>query len=158
MRHLLVSLLVETARMYHKMLSFSTCVTLRAMKYLGIDYGTKRTGIAISDDEGSFAFPREIVLTSVLSEYILATIATEEISGIVVGESLASNGIHNSVDEKVKSFFENIKNKISIPIFFEGEGYSSVEAHRYQTQKGSRDDSAAAVILQRFLDKQNVTQ
>jgi putative Holliday junction resolvase len=128
------------------------------MKYLGIDYGLKRTGVAISDDAGSFAFPKEIVPTDIALEYILATVTTEKISGIVIGESLASNGIPNKVDEEVKSFTEKIKNKTKIPVFFEREGYSSVEAHRYQTKKGSRDDSAAAVILQRFLDKQNVTQ
>lgn len=123
------------------------------MKYLGIDYGTKRIGIAISDDEGSFAFPREIVSSENVFEYLEDVIKKENISGVVIGESLASNGLKNDILLETKSFAKKLEAKITVPIFFEREGYSTVEAHRYQTKKGNRDDSAAAVILQRFLDK-----
>lgn len=128
------------------------------MKYIGIDYGTKRTGIAISDDGNTFAFPRGIVPTDVLLEYIVAIVPVEKITGIVIGESLASNGQENSLVDRAKSFAKKLEEKTNLPIFFEREDFSSVEAHRYQTKKGGRDDSAAAVILQRFLDKKSVQQ
>lgn len=128
------------------------------MKYLGIDYGTKRTGIAISDEGNSFAFPKDIVPTDVVFEYIVATVAVDKIAGIVIGESLASNGEKNELGEKIKSFAKRVEEKTGLPVFFIREDFSSVEAHRYQTKKGSRDDSAAAVILQRFLDKKSMQQ
>ncbi len=124
------------------------------MKYLGIDYGTKRVGLATSDEDGSFAFPKEIIDTNVAIDHIALLISQEEIGGIVIGESLASNGQDNDVVSETKSFSKKLEAKINIPIFFIREDFSSVEAHRYQIKKGSRDDSAAAVILQRFLDKQ----
>ncbi len=124
------------------------------MKYLGIDYGTKRVGIAISDNDGSFAFPKGILPLEKSLDYIASLIQSENIQGVVVGQSVASNGVDNEVVQEAKSFASRLENKILVPIFFEREDFSSVEAHRYQTKKGSRDDSAAAVILQRFLDKQ----
>lgn len=128
------------------------------MRYLGIDFGTKRVGIAISDDDGSFAFPREIVSSTEIFEHLIEIVKKENISGIVIGESLASNGEENNVVKIAKSFAKKLESKISIPIYFEREDFSSVEAHRYQTKKGNRDDSAAAVILQRFLDKKSMQQ
>ena len=124
------------------------------MKYVGIDYGTKKVGIALSSDDGSFAFPREIVPTDDLLEYLQALIKEEEIQGFVIGQSLASNGQGNDIAERVQALGKKIEEKTTKPVFFVREDFSSVEAHRYQTKKGDRDDSAAAIILQRFLDKQ----
>ncbi len=129
-------------------------VPLGYMQYMGVDYGTKRVGIAISDEEGSFAFPKEIVATSEAVSFIKALCEMSPIGAVVIGESLATNGEENDVVIMAKSFAKKLESSISVPIFFEREGFSSVEAHRYQTKKGNRDDSAAAVILQRFLDKQ----
>lgn len=123
------------------------------MQYIGIDYGTKRVGIALSDEEGSFAFPKEIVATNEAIDSITALTEAGTITAIVIGESLANNGGENDILSHTRRFVEKLKTVVLIPIIFEREGFSSVEAHRYQTKKGNRDDSAAAVILQRFLDK-----
>lgn len=124
------------------------------MKYLGIDYGTKRIGIAISDEEGSFAFPHSIVGANEKPEEAIALLVQKEsIVGIVIGDSRASNDMQNPLSQKTKVFAEKLSQKINTPIYFEQEGFSSFEAHRYQPKAGNRDDSAAAIILQRFLDK-----
>lgn len=124
------------------------------MKYLGIDYGTKRIGIAISDEEGSFAFPHSIVEANEKPEEVVVLLVQKEsIAGIVIGDSRASNDMQNPLSQKAKMFAEKLSQKISTPIYFEQEGFSSFEAHRYQPKAGNRDDSAAAIILQRFLDK-----
>jgi putative Holliday junction resolvase len=128
------------------------------MKYIGVDYGTKRIGVAISDEEASFAFPKEIIPIDGAVDKILEIVSEEDIKGVVFGQSLASNGQDNDLVEKAKMFAKKVESKTSIPIYFEREDFSSVEAHRYQTKKGSRDDSAAAVILQRFLDKKSMQQ
>ena len=125
------------------------------MKYLGIDYGTKRIGIAVSDEEGAFAFPKEILESTPAAAGAIAQLVQDEaISTIVVGYSLASNGQENAIASAVETFIAKLKGATSIPIVLEREDFSTVEAHRYQTSAGPRDDSAAAIILQRFLDKQ----
>lgn len=124
------------------------------MKYLGIDYGTKRVGIAVSDDGGSFAFPKVVIENAQALETVTTLCKDEGISAIVIGESVASNGETNDLMKAVNTFKEKLAVATNLPIFFEREDYSSVEAHRYQTAAGNRDDSAAAIILQRFLDKQ----
>ena len=126
------------------------------MKYMGVDYGTKRIGIAISDENGEFAFPKVILDADSQSPQVVSTLASEEkVSGIVIGESLATNGAPNALVEQTTRFKEKLGSITTIPIYLEREGFSTVEAHRYQPTKGARDDSAAAIILQRFLDKQS---
>lgn len=124
------------------------------MKYLGIDYGTKRIGIAISDDEGTFAFPYSIIpADTTLFESIKIIVEKEKVESIVIGESVASNGAPNELVEQSLRFKKKLETFFSVPVYFEREGYSTVEAHRYQVKAGNRDDSAAAIILQRYLDK-----
>ena len=122
------------------------------MKYLGIDYGTKRIGIAISDENGEFAFPKMIVGPQEVVEKVAELVAQEQIGGIVIGKSVASNGLENEMAIAAEAFRAKLSLHINVPVYFQQEGYSSMEAHRYQTDAGSRDDSAAAIILQRFLD------
>lgn len=125
------------------------------MKYLGLDYGTKRIGIALSDENGEFAFPKSIIPSDTSAINTIVQIVTEEsVEGIVLGESLATNEVHNQLAQQTLQFKEKLAQMTTVPIVLEREGFSTVEAHRYQTKKGSRDDSAAAIILQRFLDKQ----
>lgn len=124
------------------------------MKYLGIDFGMKKIGIAVSDDDGSFAFPKGIIGNEHAMGEIVALCAAEKIEHIVIGESVATNEEKNIVAEAARAFAEALAAKTDIAISFEREDFSSVEAHRYQTAAGNRDDSAAAIILQRFLDKQ----
>lgn len=122
------------------------------MKYLGIDYGTKRIGIAVSDETGEFAFPKGIVGVQTAVSEIAELSRKESVGAIVVGKSVASNGVENEIAEKAEAFGKKLSTELSLPIFFQQESFSTVEAHRYQVIAGSRDDSAAAIILQRFLD------
>lgn len=123
------------------------------MKYLGIDYGERYIGLAVSDEDGSFAFPHSIVETNDAIQKIVSIWNSEKIEAVVIGESVASNGEHNEIFNKTLSFKEKLETKVSLPIFFEKEYFSSVEASRYQQNSGRKDDSAAAIILQRFLDR-----
>jgi putative Holliday junction resolvase len=124
------------------------------MKYLGIDYGTKRIGIAVSDEAGEFAFPKMIVSPKEALQKLSELVATEQI--IVIGKSVASNGMDNDISLQAESFRAKISLAINVPVYFQQEGFSTMEAHRYQIKAGSRDDSAAAIILQRFLDTKKV--
>ncbi len=66
------------------------------MKYLGIDFGEKRIGIAFSDDEGTMAFPREVMAASPkLAEEIGKLAAKEGVCEVVLGESRNFAGKEN---------------------------------------------------------------
>lgn len=136
------------------------------MKFLGIDFGTKRIGIAISDENATFAFPKTVLkndknLVSNLSELI----QNEKIESIVIGESLDEQGLANKVNQDIKNFIEVLEREFNLPIEKEKEFFSSFEAHgrlgkeslndrKTKIEKGSDLDSkAAAIILQRYLDK-----
>jgi putative Holliday junction resolvase len=131
------------------------------MKYLGIDFGSKKCGLAVSDDRGTVAVPLKIVPTEDLEkevDYILSNVLFER---IVFGESVNSKGEHNAVWELTKKFADSLKEKYEarflngeIEIKFEKEFLSSKHA-RYLDNEKDVDDRAAALILQRFLDKEN---
>ena len=126
------------------------------MRYIGVDYGSKRVGVAVSDSEGLLAFPREIVPQKESLQYILTLCQEMPCGGIVIGKSLDSNGNQNRIMDAIHDFETVLMKHTKTPIYFEREDFSSFEAHRFQLEKGNRDDSAAAIILQRFLDKKNM--
>ena len=126
------------------------------MKCLGIDYGTKRIGLAISDEEGKIAFPRAILENKEgFIERIVEFIEKEKIERIVIGESVNTKGEDNKIMEEVDALSLVLKNKTGIFVAEEKEFFTSVEARRFQ-DGGSVDDSAAAIMLQRYLDKQQL--
>ncbi|MBP7006924.1 MAG: Holliday junction resolvase RuvX [Candidatus Pacebacteria bacterium] len=131
------------------------------MRFLGIDYGGKRVGLAISDDGGRIAFPKGIVPNDdKLVDYIYSLVDEEKIEEIVLGESMDYSGAPNKIEREVNIFLENIKNRLNIPINRQKEFFTSVEARKLGDMRGdvsSVDDSAAALILQRYLDKINNT-
>ncbi|MCC6198720.1 pre-16S rRNA-processing nuclease YqgF [Candidatus Nomurabacteria bacterium] len=124
------------------------------MKYLGIDVGTVHTGFAVGDDSSGFAFPKEVVPAKEALDAAARLCKEEHIGSIVIGQSLASNEVPNEVQFAIQRFAQQLQEHTGITQVFEREDFSSVEAHRYQQSSGRQDDSAAAIILQRFLDKQ----
>jgi len=139
------------------------------MKYIGIDYGTKRVGVALSDDDGKLAFPYSVFDNDEkLVEKLASLCEDEKIEQMVIGESTNYEGQDNPVMKEIKRFEEMVKTDCDIPIHFEKEWMTSISARaleevkkpvaneRRQEKKVDRtDDRAAALILQRFLDKQN---
>ena len=141
------------------------------MRYLGIDYGTKRVGVAVSDEMGSLAFPRAIFSNNAeLIPNILKLFEEEEIGGIVLGESHTQSGQENKVMKEITVFKEKLEQETGRQVFLESEFMTSMEASRQrfemQSEQGRNtrsdktkiDDSAAALILQRFLDKKNFSK
>ncbi|MEK7115527.1 MAG: Holliday junction resolvase RuvX [Patescibacteria group bacterium] len=124
------------------------------MKFLGIDYGTKRVGLALSDEEGRVAFPKMILENNPqLIEKLKIFASENKAEGIVVGESLLSTGEENKIMAEARAFAERLGKGAELPVFFEKEFFTSVEARRHQ-EHTEVDDSAAALILQRYLDRQ----
>ena len=143
------------------------------MKFLGIDYGTKRIGVAISDENGALAFPKEIVLNDAHTLKRLGEIIEQEnIGEFVIGESVDFSGKLNALSARIEVFILELQEKFGLPIHKQKEFLTSVEARRSKSGKaesspsqahskikqiksGRIDASAAALILQRYLDKKN---
>ena len=125
------------------------------MKFLGIDYGSKNVGLAISDEEGKMAFPKDTLLnTSVLVEDIVRVAQKERIGTVVLGESKDFYGEDNPIMKRITLFKEKLEEH-GIPVHFENELFSTQEAARGQETMAKSDASAATIILQSYLDKLN---
>ena len=129
-------------------------------KLLGIDYGTKKVGIALSDDEQAFAFPHSVIENnSALTTYIHTLAEREGVRGIVMGKSLDYHGEENPVMEDIRRSAKKIQAVTGLPIFFEPEVLTTAEAKRHapdnahSERKSMVDASAAALILQSYLDR-----
>ena len=137
-----------------------TSYTLRAillsMRYLGIDYGSKRVGVALSDEAGEFAMP--LVVLENNTELITALkkiVAEKQISAVILGESKNFAGEDNPLQEKINRFKTELEQATNLPVELEPEFFTSAEAARLQGKNAKLDASAAALILKSFLDKKN---
>ena len=128
------------------------------MKYLGIDFGSKKVGFAQSDDEGRIAFPLMIAINDgILLKDTVELIRELKISTVVIGESVDGNGKPNKIAKDARVFGTQIENAVDVIVSFEKEWYSTVEARKQPGNEGNHevDDQAAAIVLQRYLDKVN---
>ncbi len=126
------------------------------MRYLGIDYGTKRIGLAISDEGGTMAFPYSILENSKGSLGEIKTIcAHESVETVIIGESVGYKGQPNIVKKEIDKFIVALRKVVDMPIIEEREFLSTQQARFYQTKRKHVDDSAAAIILQSYLDRKN---
>jgi putative Holliday junction resolvase len=132
------------------------------MKHLAIDFGTKKCGLALSDDRGVIAVPLAIVKTENLDEEVLKILENPLFKKVVIGESVNAKGEHNKVWEQTLKMVERLQDKIKnrtgnseIEFVFEKEFFTSKHA-RVVDEEGAVDDRAAALTLQRYLDKVNM--
>lgn len=126
---------------------------------LGIDYGEKRVGIALSDQSETLAFPHAVLLnTKTLADDVAALVRKENAGIVVLGYSSNLQGSDNPIMERINAFKKELEGVVGVPIVFEQEWLSSQEASRFTGANDMIDASAAAVILQRFLDKKRLTK
>ncbi|GMU73827.1 MAG: hypothetical protein AMXMBFR44_0260 [Candidatus Campbellbacteria bacterium] len=124
------------------------------MTVLSIDYGEKRVGVALSDQSETLAFPLSVLSNTKKLPKDITTLAKKEGANIIVlGYSSDLRGQDNPIMEHVRSFKKELEGVAGIPVVFEQEWLSSQEAARFTGTNDMIDASAAAVILQRFLDK-----
>ncbi|MFA6338600.1 MAG: Holliday junction resolvase RuvX [Candidatus Paceibacterota bacterium] len=123
------------------------------MKYLGIDYGEKRVGIAVSDETNKYAFPKVVLRNSskIYSE-IKRECDEEGIGHIVLGESKNFKGEENLIMKQIHIFKQNLERETGLKVIFHPEFMSSAQAERIQGGGKNLDSSAAAIILQDYLD------
>lgn len=133
------------------------------MRILSIDYGKKRTGLAVTDPLQIIAGGLGTVETSVLYEYIEAYIQREQVERIVIGKPMQPNSQPSENMVRVENFFNRWrKAHPEIPIEYYDERFTSVLAHRAmidggvkkktrRENKGLVDEISATIILQDYL-------
>ena len=124
------------------------------MRYLGIDYGARRIGLALSDEAGEFAFPKETIPNDTTAiDRLAKIIRTENAKEIVVGDTRAQNGMDNPITAESETFVQQLGAHTGLIVHQSREAWSSIEASRFAPKGKEHDDAAAAaIILQRFLD------
>ena len=133
------------------------------MRILSIDYGKKRTGLAVTDPLQIIAGGLGTVETSVLYEYIEAYIQREQVERIVIGKPMQPNSQPSENMVRVENFYNRWrKAHPEIPIEYYDERFTSVLAHRAmidggvkkktrRENKGLVDEISATIILQDYL-------
>lgn len=122
------------------------------MKILGIDYGSKRIGIAVA--EQGIAFPRKILHnTDQVVFEIEEIIKKESATQIVMGDTRSFGGHQNTVSPEAERFANRLSTVTGIHVDLVWEAGSTIEAGRYATNENQHNDAAsAAIILQRYID------
>lgn len=133
------------------------------MRYFGIDYGTKRVGIARSDEGGLFAFPDTVLSPEEAFVYLVKK-AEEMPTEFVIGKSISHDGTVNTVQKMIESFAQRLRDATGQKVHFMNEALTSFEAHAREgkssndarehkkPQEASLDAKAAALVLQRYLE------
>ena len=138
----------------------------RLSRILGLDYGERRIGLALSDPLGIIAKPLTVIDRQKTADHIskISEIISErKVTSIVVGLPLTLKGQYSKQTEIVLDFIEQLKADLKIPILTIDERLSSIAAEKsLQEQsvktgyeKGRVDETAAAIFLQEYLDSKS---
>ncbi len=135
-------------------------------RYIGIDYGRKRTGVAVSDPLGIFASALDTIDSTKLIDYLKNYATNQTILAFVVGYPVNMDGKPSEAQADVDAFLPRLKKAFpGVPVQLEDERFTSVLAQRVQIdggmkksrrqEKGSVDKISAALILQSYLDRKS---
>lgn len=123
------------------------------MRILGIDYGSRRVGVAVSDPSRKFALPVSVIAnTPELLAEIVKIARDNESNEIVIGESRNYKGEPNVIFEDADKLKIGLERQ-GFKVYLELEFMTSAQAERLQGKNEMTDASAAALILQSYLDR-----
>jgi putative holliday junction resolvase len=136
----------------------------RKMRYLAIDLGAKRTGLAVGDDATRIVTPLEIIATSNAAErlrQIARAVADHEPDALVVGLPVNMDDSPAAAAKSVQNFAAELGQRFKLPVHLIDERLTSYAAEQQMNQTGlthkgkksRRDALAAAAILRDFLDQ-----
>tara|TARA_B100000315_G_C14485023_1_gene544768 strand:+ start:130 stop:543 length:414 start_codon:yes stop_codon:yes gene_type:complete len=135
-------------------------------RVLGLDYGERRIGLALSDPLRMIAKPLTVIDRKKSPDHIsriLEIVYNNNITSIVVGLPLTLKGNYSKQTKIVLAFIDQLKSDLQIPVMVIDERLSTVAAKKsLQAQgvktgfeKGRVDETAAAIFLQEYLDSQS---
>src|ERR1700761_612213 len=133
------------------------------MRILALDHGTRRIGVAVSDETRTIAQSLEYIPAEPFADFLKRLkeiLAEKQVEQILIGMPRNMDGTYGPAAEKVRAFVESLKIDIAIPIKLWDERLTSSMANRVLIQGGVRRDKrkekvdkmAAAILLQSYLD------
>lgn len=134
-------------------------------RIIGIDYGRKRIGVAVSDPLGIFASPLDTVPSAKIIDYLKNYAEKESIVRFVIGMPVNMNGLPSEAASDIQAFIPSLKKAFpGIPVELEDERFTSVLAHKAMIDGGMKasrrrdktevDKISASIILQTYIDRQ----
>jgi putative Holliday junction resolvase len=132
-------------------------------RLLSLDYGLKRTGIAVTDPLRIIATPLETIQTAVLFDFLDVYLRKEQVDEFIVGMPKTMSNQDSEIAPMVRKFVEQLKNKYpSVPVNLVDERFTSSMAMKAMIAggmkkkdrrvKGNVDKISATIILQSFID------
>ncbi len=133
------------------------------MRILALDHGTKRIGVAVSDETKTIAQPLEYIPAEPFADFLKRLkelLIEKEIDLVLIGLPRNMDGSYGPAAQKVEAFVAVLRNAITIPVKTWDERLTSSQANRILIQGGVRRDKrkekvdkmAAAILLQSYLD------
>lgn len=123
------------------------------MRLLGIDYGSKRIGLAITDPSGFFPTPYDVVENDKRVILKIKKICQDnDISKIIIGRSLDYKGQDNPINRYSLDFAQKLTKEIGLPIEWENEILTTKETERFFGRDKLNDARAASLILKSYID------
>ena len=132
-------------------------------KYIGIDYGQKKIGLSVSDDDKVFAFPLETVKKIDFFDFIIDFTKKNNVEKFIVGKPIRMSGENSQIESEIIKFIKNLERKFpEIPIIRFDERFTSKIATKYILSAGVKkkirlnkeivDKISATIILRDFLE------
>ncbi len=133
------------------------------MRILALDHGTKRIGVAVSDETKTIALPLEYIPAEPFADFLerlKKLLLEKEIDLVLIGQPRNMDGSYGPAAQKVETFVGVLKTAITVPIKLWDERLTSTMANRTMIQANVRRDKrkekvdamAAAILLQSYLD------
>ena len=132
----------------------------KPVRLMALDVGSRRTGVAVSDELGLYAHARPALRggTRALLDALPPLVAGEEVGEVIVGLPLALSGGDSAQTAAARAFAERLRERLDVPVTVWDERLTTAEAARYVPPKrqrqrdGALDSAAAALLLQAVLD------
>ena len=133
------------------------------MRVLALDHGSKRIGVAVSDELKMIAQPLEFIPADPFADFLARLtqlLAEKQVELILVGMPRNMNGSYGPAALKVEEFVATLRRSVAVPIKTWDERLTSAQANRYLIEGNVRrnkrkekvDQTAAAILLQSYLD------
>ena len=122
------------------------------MKYLALDYGLKRVGVAVSDPEGRMAFPRCTLARDTRDGFfseLLALLERERPDAVVLGLPLHVDGTECLTTRQVRNFAASLKRRMALPLYWIDEALTSRQA-----ESDLREAGLSARAIKQVVDQQ----
>ncbi len=128
------------------------------MRWLAIDPGRSRVGLAICDAEERLSVPLEVLPRKVAVPAIRAIVARERVGGVVLGLPLLPSGAEGEAAQMARKLGDRLTRVLGVPLLYEDERLTSVQARELLREArgptgAAVDDLAAQLLLEQFLSR-----